>query len=176
MRLVIDASNIRGGGGVTHLVELLRAANPAVHGFDQVVVWASQATLARLEDRPWLVKRTDPLLESHYLRRALWQRNRLGGTGESGGMRPALCPRRLVRDRLSARGHHEPQPAALRVAGTDALWRVDVQPQIGTVAMVAVTFVSAGRRHDFLDPVRARRCLESHRATIRSNRDHPPWH
>ncbi|MFO1422301.1 MAG: glycosyltransferase family 1 protein [Candidatus Competibacteraceae bacterium] len=78
MRLGIDASNLRAGGGVTHLVELLRAAHPNVYNFDQVVVWASQATLTLLEERPWLVKRTDSVLESHYLRRALWQRNRLG--------------------------------------------------------------------------------------------------
>lgn len=78
MQLGIDASNLRIGGGLTHLVELLRAANPTMYGFDRVVIWASQATLAQLEDRPWLVKHTEPLLEAHYLRRALWQRNCLG--------------------------------------------------------------------------------------------------
>ena len=85
MRLGIDASNLRGGGGVTHLAELLRAADPIAHGFQQVVIWASQATLARLEDRSWLSKRTDPLLESHYLRRALWQRNQLGKLAQTEG-------------------------------------------------------------------------------------------
>ena len=78
MRLCIDASNIRSGGGITHLVEILRHADPPAHGFDQVFVWASRATLAALEERPWLVKRTEPVLEQHYLRRGLWQRNRLG--------------------------------------------------------------------------------------------------
>ncbi|RUQ32320.1 MAG: hypothetical protein EKK68_06885 [Candidatus Competibacteraceae bacterium] len=34
----IDASNLRGGGGVTHLAELLLAANPAAHGVDSVVI------------------------------------------------------------------------------------------------------------------------------------------
>jgi hypothetical protein len=38
MILGIDASNIREGGGVTHLVELLRSVDPLVHGFSQVVV------------------------------------------------------------------------------------------------------------------------------------------
>ena len=87
MILGIDASNIRGGGGgVTHLAELLRAAEPAAHGFERVAVWAAAATLERLEDRPWLSKRTDPVLEaSHYLRRALWQRNRLGGLAQAEG-------------------------------------------------------------------------------------------
>lgn len=78
MRLGIDASNIRSGGGVTHLVELLRAADPFAYGFAQVVVWASRATLSRLDDRSWLLKRHDPVLERDYVHRALWQRNRLG--------------------------------------------------------------------------------------------------
>ncbi len=78
MRLGIDASNIRSGGGITHLVELLRAANPITYGFDSVVVWASSSTLARIEPRPWLIGRQEPVLELHYLRRAFWQRRRLG--------------------------------------------------------------------------------------------------
>ena len=41
MRLDIDASNIRAGGGVTHLVELLTSANPPAYGFEQVTIWKS---------------------------------------------------------------------------------------------------------------------------------------
>lgn len=78
MILGIEASNIRSGGGVTHLVELLRAVDPLAYGFKQFVLWASYATLSRLDDRPWLVKRHDPILEKNYIHRALWQRNRLG--------------------------------------------------------------------------------------------------
>jgi glycosyltransferase involved in cell wall biosynthesis len=78
MRLAIDASNIRVGGGVTHLVELLRVAEPSQHGIEKIFVWACASTLARIEDRPWLEKRTDPALESNLLRRILWQRRDLG--------------------------------------------------------------------------------------------------
>jgi glycosyltransferase involved in cell wall biosynthesis/predicted dehydrogenase len=85
MRLCIDASNIRSGGGVTHLVELLRNADAPAHGFDKVFVWGRAATLARIAERPWLVKRTAPVLERHYLRRALWQRNRLGECARDDG-------------------------------------------------------------------------------------------
>lgn len=83
MRLGIDASNIRSGGGITHLVQILLAADPPAHGFDSVVVWASRQTLARLQDRPWLRKRHAPALESNYLRRALWQRKILGDLARS---------------------------------------------------------------------------------------------
>jgi glycosyltransferase involved in cell wall biosynthesis len=77
MLLAIDASNIREGGGVTHLVEFLRAAKPAEHGVEKVYVWACAATLARIEDRPWLEKLSDPALEANLLKRVAWQRWKL---------------------------------------------------------------------------------------------------
>ena len=88
----IDASNIQAGGGGTHLVELLRAASPSAQGVAKVVVWAPQATLSRIEDRPWLVKRSHPVLEGHYLRRALWQRNRLGDLARTEGCNLLFIP------------------------------------------------------------------------------------
>jgi hypothetical protein len=51
MILGIDDSGIRGGVGITHLVELLRAAGLLAHGFSQVIVWSGQASLERIEDR-----------------------------------------------------------------------------------------------------------------------------
>ena len=51
MIIGIDASNIRAGGGVTHLDELLRAADPEAHGFSQVIVWSGSATLDRMRPR-----------------------------------------------------------------------------------------------------------------------------
>ena len=42
MRIGIDASNIRGGGGITHLVELLNAARPSNFGFERITVWGSR--------------------------------------------------------------------------------------------------------------------------------------
>jgi hypothetical protein len=62
------------GGGVTHLVELLRAAQPAEHGIDHIVVWGGTSTLTALEDRPWLVKRNPPALDKGLLQRTFWQR------------------------------------------------------------------------------------------------------
>lgn len=73
MRLGIDASNIRGGGGVTHLVELLRAAKPQEHGFKEVIVWGGASTLSRLEDRPWLRKGYEPVLDQILPIRLYWQ-------------------------------------------------------------------------------------------------------
>lgn len=74
MILGIDASNIRSGGGVTHLVELLYAVDPIEHGFSRVIIWSCKKTLDRLEDRPWLVKIQPDCLNKSLPRRIVWQR------------------------------------------------------------------------------------------------------
>lgn len=74
MILGIDASNIRGGGGVTHLVELLKAANPIQYGFEKVYVWSGKYTLDKIENRNWLVKKEEPFLNKSLPYRVYWQR------------------------------------------------------------------------------------------------------
>lgn len=69
----IDASNIRAGGGLTHLVELLRSADPPVHGFSRVIVWGGLRTLSELEDRPWLVKSHQKTLDRGGAYRMVWR-------------------------------------------------------------------------------------------------------
>lgn len=64
LHLGIDATNIRQGGGVTHLSQLLQAGDPAVAGFNRVTVWACQSTAATLPERSWLVKHSAPWMEA----------------------------------------------------------------------------------------------------------------
>lgn len=92
MILGIDASNIRGGGGLTHFVELLRAATPESHDFSRVVVWSGRATLSRLADRPWLVKSHQTRLDGGLLQRSLWQRFRLSPLAREAGCDVLLVP------------------------------------------------------------------------------------
>ena len=77
MRIGIDATNIREGGGVTHLVELLHAASPFRHGFSEIVVWGCRATLDCLPEKSWLVKSWNNRFESGFIVRAWWQRTKL---------------------------------------------------------------------------------------------------
>lgn len=74
MILGIDAFNLSRGGGVTHLVEWLRAADPARHGFERVVLWGGAKTLAMVDDRPWLNKVREPLLDRGLPWRVFWHR------------------------------------------------------------------------------------------------------
>lgn len=73
LRLGIDASNIRMGGGLTHLVETLAHADPAAAGFGRVTVWAPRATLDRLPVRDWLRLEGHEWLDGPLPARAAWQ-------------------------------------------------------------------------------------------------------
>ncbi len=89
----IDATNLRGGGGgVTHLVELLRIAQPTLHGIERVVVWGGTPTLKLLDDRPWLDKRTHPALDKGLFRRTLWQRYGLSQAARDAGCDVLFVP------------------------------------------------------------------------------------
>ncbi len=73
VRLGIDASNIRAGGGQTHLIELLAAARPDQHGFDRVIVWSNASTLSRIGVSDWLCKVNIPALQRSLPKRVAWQ-------------------------------------------------------------------------------------------------------
>ena len=77
MIIGIDASNLRAGGGITHLTELLRAADPAKHGFEKIIVWSGTKTLAKIDERPWLIKMSEPNLDKALPSRVFWQSFRL---------------------------------------------------------------------------------------------------
>ena len=88
----IDASNLRAGGGVTHLVEMLGAAEPDACEFSRVVVWGPAATLDRIAAKPWLDKRHDPVLDRGLLHRAYWQRFTLSGLARDAGCHVLFAP------------------------------------------------------------------------------------
>ncbi len=92
MRLGIDASNIRGGGGVTHLKELLAAAEPAEQGIERVLVWAGRATLDQLPSRAWLDKLHHPWLDRNLVLRLFWQRRDLPRLARRAGCSILFCP------------------------------------------------------------------------------------
>lgn len=73
MILAIDATNIRSGGGLTHLKEIIKCGNPQDYGFDKVIVWSNTSTLNALPDKNWLVKKTHPYLNKSFLWSYLFQ-------------------------------------------------------------------------------------------------------
>lgn len=116
MILGIDAANIRSGGSLVHLVELLRAADPAAHGIERVVVWGSAKTLGAIDDRSWLTKVAPPLLQGGALQRAWWQATSLTAAARAEG-----CGSLLILGGYYLGGfrpfvvvHHTPLPWDLR--------------------------------------------------------------
>ena len=73
LHLAIDATNIRQGGGITHLSQLLQAGDPITAGIKRVTVWVNQSTAAVLPDRPWLVKKTFPWMDAKLPQRLIGQ-------------------------------------------------------------------------------------------------------
>jgi len=92
LTLGIDATNLRAGGGRTHLIELLRAADPVKNGIGKVIVWGSRVSLSLIDDRPWLVKVAPPALEGHLLQRTLWQRFSLSAVSRAAGCDVLFVP------------------------------------------------------------------------------------
>ncbi|EMY69615.1 glycosyltransferase family 4 protein [Leptospira vanthielii] len=77
MILGIDASNLRQGGGVTHIVEILKEARPQNYGFSKVCIWSNQKTLERITNRDWLEKIYQPVLDQSLIKRQIWQKTTL---------------------------------------------------------------------------------------------------
>lgn len=83
MRVGIDASNLRAGGGLTYLTDLLSAMEPADQGVSRVTVWGSGGVLSRLPVRRWLRLSADPALDGSLAKRLMWQRLHLGKIARS---------------------------------------------------------------------------------------------
>ncbi len=92
MILGIDAFNIRDGGGVTHLIELIKAAEPDAYGFRRVIIWGGKGTLAKIKDRDWLKKIHDPILDRSLPYRVFWHRFRLKKLARKAGCHVLLFP------------------------------------------------------------------------------------
>lgn len=74
MILAIDATNIRAGGGLVHLTELLHHATPLDEGFSQVIVWCDERTAACLPSMRWLRIESPKAFRYGVLVIAMWRR------------------------------------------------------------------------------------------------------
>jgi glycosyltransferase involved in cell wall biosynthesis len=88
----IDAANARTGGGVTYLIELLRAADPVSFGIKLVIIWGGEETLNLIDDRSWLEKRYPTELDKGIFNRSLWQFLSLSREAKSADCNVLLVP------------------------------------------------------------------------------------
>lgn len=73
MYLIIDATNIKSGGGLTHLRELLSFDFAKEFGFFEVEVFATQNTLDILVSKDWIKKSTHRFINGNYFQLVLWK-------------------------------------------------------------------------------------------------------
>lgn len=92
MILGIDATNIRDGGGITHLREFLRSSASVSHSFQRMILWAPDATLRQVGDHEWLEKQSNPVFDRNCLRRAWWQRTSLSAAAKHEQCSVLFCP------------------------------------------------------------------------------------
>lgn len=100
MHVGIDASNIRQGGGVTHLVQLLEEADPLIYGIDKITIWCSTDLAKKLPKKTWLNVKIESWLDCSLFIRLIWQQFVLPKNIDKefcdvlfspGGTLPALC-------------------------------------------------------------------------------------
>ena len=76
--LGIDATNIRHGGGITHLSQLLSHIDIEKSKVKSVSVWSNSSTLDQLPNKTWLKKKNHASLDGGFMMRTFWQILRLG--------------------------------------------------------------------------------------------------
>lgn len=68
----IDASNLRQGGGITHITELLKVKNLNDLGVCKIIIWANKETLNLIENQNLIKKRNPKILNSNSFKRIFW--------------------------------------------------------------------------------------------------------
>lgn len=77
MRYGIDASNLRSGGGVQHLLRILENSKGAQGGDTTVILWGSRALCERIPRRAGITLTAVPELDALPFRRLFWQMQQL---------------------------------------------------------------------------------------------------
>lgn len=70
----VDASRNRSGGAIAHIKGLISGADPRPHGISIVHLWAHDALLDAVDERPWLVKHPVPATRGSIVSQIMWQR------------------------------------------------------------------------------------------------------
>lgn len=71
--IAIDASNLRSGGGLTHIIEFLVALNNSRNNIEKVEIWGSNLTLKQIKKYKWLTKSSLGFFDKNLFLRIFWQ-------------------------------------------------------------------------------------------------------
>jgi glycosyltransferase involved in cell wall biosynthesis len=77
IKVAVDASRIKSGGGIAHLKAIMSMDGLANYGIAEVHVWSYRELLDKLPDQPWLVKHCPTVSTQSLLHQIFWQATRL---------------------------------------------------------------------------------------------------
>ena len=92
LKIGIDASNIRRGGGLTHLYELLNRNDLLFNKKYKIILWASSDILDVIEEKKWIKKVTNRSLNGNLFLRTMWQFLKLSESAKKEGCDILLIP------------------------------------------------------------------------------------
>jgi glycosyltransferase involved in cell wall biosynthesis len=72
MRIGIDLHNIRDGGGINYITNLLLVADPQEHKFESIHLFASPSVLSKIPKTPFIIHHPQSILERCLYHRILW--------------------------------------------------------------------------------------------------------
>lgn len=73
INVAVDASRVRSGGGIAHLVGIFDVENIDVYGISKIHLWAYQKLLDAVPDKPWLIKHHPAATEKSIAHQLYWQ-------------------------------------------------------------------------------------------------------
>lgn len=76
-KVAIDASRIRSGGGIAHLLGILDIARIDSYGIKEVHVWAYRELLDTIPNRSWIIKHHPKVTEQSVIKQLYWQATKL---------------------------------------------------------------------------------------------------
>lgn len=85
VKIAIDASRVRSGGGVAHLIGILDIEQINTFNIDEVHVWSYKELLDQIPDKPWLIKHCPVVTEQPIFKQLYWQATKLAGEIEDAG-------------------------------------------------------------------------------------------
>ena len=77
IKVAVDASRVRSGGGVAHLIGILNIDQIDPYDIHEVHLWAYKELLDKIPDKPWLVKHNPLVTEQSIFKQMYWQATRL---------------------------------------------------------------------------------------------------
>jgi glycosyltransferase involved in cell wall biosynthesis len=77
IKVAVDGSRVRSGGGVAHLLGIFDITDPKEFGIEEIHVFSYKKMLDQLPERRWLIKHSPPELEQSLFQQSWWQAMRL---------------------------------------------------------------------------------------------------